>query len=165
MEQIVSTPSLSFSEAINKATSKIFQLEGRSRRSEYWWTMMIVYLVSIILTPFAGFVLSILTIPLTFRRLHDTGHSGWWWGGYAILHGIVIILFVYDMIMTYLNANNIYGYGNEVFWAFLLKYSLFSLLIVIYKIVLIVFCCIDSEPYKNNYGESPKHIVEELNED
>ena len=162
MEQIVSTPSLSFSEAINKATNKILQLEGRSRRSEYWWTMMIVYLVNIILTPFAGFVLSILTIPLTFRRLHDTGRSGWWWGGYAILHGIVIILFIYDMIMTYLNANNIYGYG--IVWAFLLKYSLFSLLIVIYKIVLIVFCCIDSEPYKNNYGESPKHIIEELNE-
>ena len=165
MEQVTSTPSLGFSEAINKAASKIFQFEGRSRRSEYWWTMMIVYLISIILSPFAGFVLSILTVSLTFRRLHDTGRSGWWWGGYAILHSIVIILFVYDIIMAYLNANNIYGYEDEIFWAFLLKYSLFSLLIIIYKIVLIVFCCIDSEPYKNDYGESPKHIIGELSED
>lgn len=159
MEQIVSTPSLSFSEAINKAASKIFQFEGRSRRSEYWWTMMIIYLVSIILTPFAGFVLSILTIPLTFRRLHDTGRSGWRWGGCAILQGIFIVLFVYDLIMVYLNADNMYGYGSEIIWTFLLKYSLFSLLIGIYKVVLIVFCCIDSEPYENNYGESPKYMI------
>ena len=161
MEQITSTPSLGFSEALNRATSKVFQFEGRSRRSEYWWTMAIVYLVSIILTPFVGFVLSILTIPLTFRRLHDTGRSGWWWGGCVILQGIVIVLFVYDIIMAYLNAGNMYGYGDEIIWAFLLKYSLLSLLIVIYKIVLLVFCCIDSEPYENDYGESPKYIIEE----
>ena len=161
MEQITSTPSLGFSEALNSATSKVFQFEGRSRRSEYWWTMAIVYLVSIILTPFVGFVLSILTIPLAFRRLHDTGRSGWWWGGCAILQGIVIVLFVYDIIMAYFNAGNMYGYGDEIIWAFLLKYSLLSLLIVIYKIVLLAFCCIDSEPYENDYGESPKYIIEE----
>ena len=161
MEQIVSTPSLSFSEAINKATSKIFQFEGRSRRSEYWWTMIIVYLASIILTPFVGFVLSILTIPLTFRRLHDTGRSGWWWGGCAIMQGVVLVTFVYDIIMAYLNAGNIYGYGDDIICGFLLKYSLLSLLVVIYKIVLVIFCCIDSEPYKNNYGESPKYTLEE----
>ena len=124
MEQITSTPSLGFSEALNRATSK-------------------------------------LTIPLTFRRLHDTGRSGWWWGGCAILQGIVIVLFVYDIIMAYLNAGNMYGYGDEIIWAFLLKYSLLSLLIVIYKIVLLAFCCIDSEPYENDYGESPKFIIEE----
>ena len=157
MEQITATPSLGFSEAINKAASNIFKFEGRSRRSEYWWTMIIVYLVSILLTPLAGGILSLLTIPLTFRRLHDTGRSGWWWGGCAILQGIVIVLFVYDMIMAYLNADNMYGYGDDIMWAFLLKYSLLSLLIVIYKIVLIVFYCIDSEPDENIYGESPKY--------
>ncbi|MBQ7421433.1 MAG: DUF805 domain-containing protein [Prevotella sp.] len=159
MEQITATPSLGFSEAINKAASNIFKFEGRSRRSEYWWTMVIVYLVSIILTPLVGFVLSLLTIPLTFRRLHDTGRSGWWWGGCAILQGIVTTLFIYDMTMAYLNADNMNGYGDEIMWAFLLKYSLLSVLIVIYKIVLIVFYCIDSEPYKNDYGESPKHEI------
>lgn len=161
MEQIIATPSLGFSEAINKAASNILKFEGRSRRSEYWWTMVIVYLVSIILTPFAGFVLSLLTVPLTFRRLHDTGRSGWWWGGCAILQGIVIALFAYDMIMVYLNADNMHGYGDDIIWAFLLKYSVFTVLIVIYKIVLIVLYCIDSEPNDNIYGESPKYIIQE----
>ena len=161
MEQITATPSLSFSEAINKAASNIVKFDGRSRRSEYWWTMAFVYLVSILLTPLAGFVLSLLTVPLTFRRLHDTGRSGWWWGGCAILQGIVIALFIYDMIMACLNADNMSGYEDDIMWAFLLKYSLLSVLIVIYKIVLIVFYCIDSEPYENIYGESPKYIIQE----
>jgi uncharacterized membrane protein YhaH (DUF805 family) len=95
--------------------------------------------------------------------LHDTGRSGWWWGGSAILQGIVIVLFIYDMVMAYLNASNMYGYGDEIMWAFLLKYSVLSVLIVIYKIVLIVLYCIDSEPYENDYGVSPKYIIQEEN--
>ena len=161
MEQITATPSLGFSEAINKAASNILKFEGRSRRSEYWWTMSIVYMVSILLTPLAEVVLSLLTAPLAFRRLHDTGRSGWWWGGCAILQGIVIALFIYDMIMAYLNVDNMYGYGDEIMWAFLLKYSFLSVLIIIYKIFLIVLYCIDSEPYENIYGESPKYIIQE----
>lgn len=82
---ICETPSLSFSEALNKSTCKIFQFTGRSRRSEYWWTMLLVYLLNIVLTPFIGIFIDIATIPLTFRRLHDTGRSGWWWGICAIL--------------------------------------------------------------------------------
>jgi len=160
MEQLIETPSLGFSEAVNKAASDIFKFEGRSRRSEYWWTMGIVYIVSIVLTPLAGFVLDLLTIPLTFRRLHDTGRSGWWWGGCIILQGVAIVLFIYDMIMVYLNADNTYGYGDNIVWFFLLKYSILFIIIIIYKIVLIVFYCIDSEPYENDYGESPKYIIQ-----
>jgi hypothetical protein len=54
-------------------------------------------------------------------------------------------------------------YGDEIMWAFLLKYSVLSVLIVIYKIVLIVLYCIDSEPYENDYGVSPKYIIQEEN--
>ena len=157
MEQIIETPSLGFSEAINKAASNILEFKGRSRRSEYWWTMVMVYVISIVLTPLAGFVLSLLTIPLTFRRLHDTGHSGWWWGGCAILQTIVIALLIYDICMVYLHAANINGYEYEILWDFILKYSVLSIIILIYKIVLFVFYCMDSVPYENTYGESPKH--------
>ena len=75
----------------------------------------------------------------------------------------MIVLFIYDMVMAYLNACNMYGYGDEIMWAFLLKYSVLSVLIVIYKIVLIVLYCIDSEPYENDYGVSPKYIIQEEN--
>ena len=78
MEQLMHYESLNFSEAVNRATNRIFQISGRARRSEYWWTMLLVLIVSMAV-PFAGVLLNLLTIPLTFRRLHDTGRSGWWW--------------------------------------------------------------------------------------
>lgn len=155
MEQTTGTPSLGFLEAIKKAADNILKFQGRSRRSEYWWTMAIVYIVSIFL-PRIGFVLSLLTIPLTFRRLHDTGRSGWWWGACAILQGIVIALYVYDVFS--LVSNGLYGNEEFTMWTFVLKYLLLFVVISIYRIVLIVLCCIDSEPHENIYGKSPKYI-------
>lgn len=46
MSQIIASPQLGFSEALNASTSKIFQFTGRSRRSEFWWTQVLVFLVS-----------------------------------------------------------------------------------------------------------------------
>ena len=65
---IKQTPTLSFSEAFNSATSKIFQFNGRARRSEYWWMMVLLLAVNVILTPFIGILVDLATIPLTFRR-------------------------------------------------------------------------------------------------
>lgn len=154
-------PQLSFSEAFNNVTSKIFQFTGRSRRSEYWWTMALVYLLNIILTPFLGVFLSIATIPLTFRRLHDTGRSGWWWGVGAIMQVAFIVSLVYDAFMVGIHANDRHDYEDG--WAFTLfaKYSIWLVVIVIYKIVLLVFMCLDSDMFENEYGESPKYIDSE----
>ena len=71
---------LSFEEAIRHAASHVTEFRGRARRSEFWWTKLLILLVSIFLTPVIGQLLNLATIPLTFRRLHDGGHSGWWWG-------------------------------------------------------------------------------------
>jgi uncharacterized membrane protein YhaH (DUF805 family) len=176
MSQIIETPSLGLSEALSKATSNIFKFEGRSRRSEFWWTILIVYLVNIVLTPFAGFVLDILTIPLAFRRLHDTGRSGWWWGGCAILQGIMCLVLLFDLAIYFLKTismmHDSYDVGsyeeysyNGFFFPFMLKYLIFFVLILIYKIVLLVYYCTDSEPFENIYGESPKYVLKEEQED
>ncbi len=157
MVHIKTTPSLGFSEAVNKATSKIFQFKGRSRRSEYWWTYVAVYLISIVLTPITGYIVSLLLIPLTFRRLHDIGKSGWWWGGCAILQIITFGLFIYDII--YISIYDLHG--DELYLSLLIKYSIFLIIISIWKIILLVFYCMDSEPHANKYGESPKHIFSE----
>ena len=124
---MIATPSLTFSEATNKATNDIFKISGRSRRSEFWWTMGVVYLVNVFLTPFIGTILSLLAIPLKIRRLHDVGKSGWWWG-----------------------------------WGFIIKYLALWVFILIYKLILFIFYCMDSEPYANKYGDSPKYVMKPL---
>ena len=128
---MIEKPSLTFSEALNKATNDIFMISGRSRRSEFWWTMGVVYLVNVFLTPFIGTILSLLAIPLKIRRLHDVGKSGWWWGVCAILQTIVVAFFLYDLIILIINDSS--------------------------RLILFVFYCMDSEPYANKYGDSPKY--------
>lgn len=150
-------PALNFTEAINLSTSQILQFCGRARRSEYWWTMLAIVGVSIILTPFIGFFLDLATIPLTFRRLHDTGRSGWWWGAGAILKLIFIISLVYDIVMSFMNSQNMIENEENVVYTIIAKYSILMLLIFIHKIIMLVFMCIDSEQDSNEYGDSPKY--------
>lgn len=157
MSQIIVTPQLSFSEAINASTSKIFQFTGRSRRSEFWWTQAIVFIISLILTPLAGFVAEILTIPLTFRRLHDIGKSGWWYGALFILKVLFFISLIFDVVMSAVNTEHLIGYEGEVFFAILAKYLVWIVVITAYQVLLLVFFCTDSEQEENRYGESPKY--------
>lgn len=153
MEQLMQYESLNFSEAVNRATNRIFQISGRSRRSEYWWTMLLVIIVSMAV-PFAAIILSILTIPLTFRRLHDTGRSGWWWGIRFVGYFIFICLFIGD-IMNILAEPSMYLVYN-----LLLKQLLWMIGFTIYHIVFIIILCLDGEQETNEYGESEKYFIE-----
>lgn len=146
---------LNFTEALNASISKLFYFHGRSRRSEFWWTQLVVYLASITI-PFLGFVFHILTIPLTFRRLHDTGRSGWWWGIGVMLNLAFWGTIIDEIVSMFVNFEYYPEYGslmssNAILFGFL------GLIAVIYNIVLLIICCLDSEPYENKYGESPKY--------
>ena len=157
MEQLMQYESLNFSEAVNRATNRIFQISGRARRSEYWWTMLLVLIVSMAV-PFAGVLLNLLTIPLTFRRLHDTGRSGWWWGirfvGYFIFVCIFVCLFIGD-ILNILAAPSL-----ELFYDLIFKQILWMIGFAIYHIVFIVVLCLDGDQETNEYGDSEKYFIE-----
>lgn len=166
MSQIIATPQLGFSEALNASTRKIFQFTGRSRRSEFWWTQILVFLVSIILTPLAGFAADILTIPLIFRRLHDIGRSGWWYGVLFILKALFFVCLIFDVVLVVINTNHLQDYEEEVAFAMLTKYLVWIGFITMYQILLLVFFCTDSEQEENGYGESPKYKeVDDFNGD
>lgn len=145
--------SLNFSEAVNRATNRIFQISGRARRSEYWWTMLLVLIVSMAV-PFAGVLLNLLTIPLTFRRLHDTGRSGWWWGIRFVGYFIFVCLFIGD-ILNILAAPSL-----ELFYDLIFKQILWMIGFAIYHIVFIVVLCLDGDQETNEYGDSEKYFIE-----
>ena len=64
-------------EAINLASHLLTEIEGRSRRSEYWWWYLAIGLGSLVLgfIPFVGNFVYIaqfcLLYAITIRRLHD----------------------------------------------------------------------------------------------
>lgn len=151
-------PTLTIVEAFTAATDKLIQFSGRSRRSEYWWIELCVF-GTLCLFPFIGIFLDVATIPLVVRRLHDIGKSGWWWGAYMVLRIAYIVLFVADLILIIANSDEITEAESapDVAMQLVVKYIVFLLIILAYKIVLIILLCQDSEKEENQYGPSPKY--------
>ncbi len=99
--------------------------------------------------------MNLLMIPITFRRLHDTGRSGWWWGAGIIATYAICIILAID-----LGISSLIHFPPAAVSAFLGKFILFAIAYIAYHIVMIVFLCQDSEPFENRYGESPKYVVD-----
>ena len=167
-------PSLSMGEALKLATSRLTQFSGRSRRSEYWWTVLAVMAVSIVLSfllllsLFIGegailitsilvnlisLFLSLAMLPLTFRRLHDAGHSALWLLPMPVFSVAIVIA-------SAIESQSVMGFQDGALWIYLFFYCLVCL---VYGIVLLVFTCQDSQPYTNRYGESPKYPQRQAN--
>jgi uncharacterized membrane protein YhaH (DUF805 family) len=80
---------------------------GRARRKEYWYFVLFNIIIVAILTIIDsilrtrileilyGLAVLIPSIAVAFRRLHDTGRSGWWWliGFIPIIGTIILIIF------------------------------------------------------------------------
>ncbi|MBO4596798.1 MAG: DUF805 domain-containing protein [Bacteroidaceae bacterium] len=141
------SPSLSFSEATNRAVNNLLNINGRSRRSEFWWTMLVVAISYVI--PCISNIVLLLAMPLAIRRLHDTGRSGWWIAADAIM--TIALVIAYFIITVYSSSTT-----NIL--------DIFCFALFIYKIAIIAFCCMDSQPYPNQYGESPKYNAYDIDD-
>ena len=168
MSKVIANPQLSFGEALREAKNKWIDWKGRSRRSEYWWCALCAFVVTYLLAliPTIGgvisFVISLLMIPLTIRRVHDTGRSGWW----------VIASMAFGLILS---AYYLYKLGaaysaESISLSELVKIITDPLLIIFYLvtlvvgIILLVFLCQDSKVEPNKWGMSPKYKVVEDHE-
>lgn len=180
-EKVTKVPELGFGEALKQALNNIVRFDGRARRSEFWWCVLAVIIANIVLgfIPVVGglcsILLSLAMIPLTFRRLHDTGRSGWWCGAgiigtiigtgvifYSMISGIGLDSFMDLVSGEALNPNEL---GDSMIDSVNLPLMGFAYLIgIIYNIMMIVYMCLDSEPTANKYGPSPKYIAEETPE-
>ena len=116
---------VSFSQAVSMAFDSYCRFQGRSSRSEYWWWVLFVAILSVcigIIEGILGFSMTavqatsgilslVLLLPglgLSVRRLHDIGKSGWWvlLGFIPVVGAIILIIwFVRNSEMT----ENCYG--------------------------------------------------------
>lgn len=172
-------PRLTFGEAVKTCLKKYADFTGRARRSEYWF-FYLFYILVVIAANFVFEILGLLGMPkiigtvgnlvvtlgfivpqyaAEFRRLHDTGRSGWWIGGY-LLFGLVIAVQIIVLAINYVQygggVSTMYDYLTENVGA-LIGLLLMGGIAVVWNIVLIVFCVFDSKPETNKYGPSPKY--------
>ncbi len=88
---------MNFSEAVRSVLNKYATFEGRARRAEYWYFVLLSFILSMVaqiigvagrnaglITLLLLGVLSLVSLALiipgiavSVRRLHDTGRSGW----------------------------------------------------------------------------------------
>lgn len=71
---------LDMMEACKMYWQKYVDFEGRSRRAEYWWAALMVFVLSLIpyINILVGLATIIPSIAVGVRRLHDINKSGWY---------------------------------------------------------------------------------------
>ncbi|MDE5744727.1 MAG: DUF805 domain-containing protein [Paramuribaculum sp.] len=105
---------VSFGQAISSAFKSYCVFYGRASRSEYWWFQLLCVIVSWIILLLGYYVIGFDTtgykvvsnlwnlaiflpsLGLMFRRLHDTGRSGWnWlWAFLPIIGWVILIVYL-----------------------------------------------------------------------
>ena len=166
MENYTELPQVGFIEANKLAFTKIVDFKGRIRRSEFWWAILGLSIIALLTTwiPFAGsaiaLAIALAQVSLTFRRLHDTNRSGWWIGG-QIIFGTLLVVLIFIIFGAAILSGDVSSINAEELAANSIG-SIIALVIgyiiaLIWEVVIIVFCCIDSDVEANKYGESPKY--------
>ena len=170
-------PHLGFVEAVKLASSRILDFKGRSRRSEFWWWILIVLVANWTLTSFVSDLLIssiIATIVMFFglaataRRLQDADKSAWW---VYISYALGIISNIYSATSPAIknlmeDATNgsfdpdtvIKVWGHNA--GELLFLSGVSILFAIFALIVFIMCLKDSEPQTTEHGDSPKYVDE-----
>lgn len=180
--RVTASPMMDPVTAVKTCFKKYFDFKGRARRSEFWWFVLFVVIVSTVLSYFGMLLPGIGYVSLAFslavlipelaalcRRLHDTNHRGWWvalmallvagyYGTFAALIGsnmeaMASSTSMGDMMeMAEEMANSVQSSP-----ALATTMVLCSLGILVLGIILIIFAARDSHWGANKYGASPKY--------
>ena len=127
------SPKLSFTDAVRQVFNKYATFKGRARRSEYWWFVLFYSLVLI-----AAAVLDNL-FGINFE-----------YSFYGAIYCIAaLVLFLPNLTVTVRRLHDINKSGWNILW---------GIIPLIGSILLIVWCCQDSQAEANQYGESPKYL-------
>ena len=160
----IHAPSRGFFEAISVCFRRYFQFSGRASRSEYWFFVLFTFLLGIVtglldsmlfgvpmaddvggpLNTISALVVLIPSFAVAWRRLHDTGRSGWWIGGFFLAMIGAVALVVISVGTAVFSPE---GLANAT-----LLLGMLMVGTLIYIIVMLVFMCTRGDPGPNRYG-------------
>jgi uncharacterized membrane protein YhaH (DUF805 family) len=158
---------MDFMDAVKTCLRKYFTFRGRAQRSEYWWFYLFTIIVGVFAQIIDGAMMGwansdqgpvgaittlaffIPSLSAGWRRLHDTGRSGWWIGG-----GILGFI-AFGIILVVLGAASANGGLDTVITG--IFGILFLIGLIVWGISILVFLCQDSYSGDNVYGRSTKY--------
>ena len=165
--------------AVKTCFKKYFDFKGRARRSEFWWFVLFVVIISSALTFLSGLVPAVGYLSLAFglavvipelaaltRRLHDTSRSGLWvlllfllaagyYISFAVLFGPNLGMISETTDPMAMAATMVDAVQSSPVLATTM--ACFSLAALLLAIIVIIFAAIDSKWSENKYGPSPKY--------
>ena len=168
-------PPLDFVTAVKNCLSNYVTLEGRARRSEYWWFVLPIYIMD-----FLFFLLEILYAsgaikiydyssssssssynpyypydPYPSSSTYYKSHKN---TGAIVTLAIFIVLFSCGLMLPLLCATvrRLHDIGKRGEYIFILLVPLYG------PITLLVLLCRDSQPETNKFGPSPKYNQAQL---
>lgn len=177
-------PMLQPVEAVKTCLRKFIDFKGRARRSEYWWFYLFTVIVSWVfnflgmihvyashLGMLVGLALMLPSWAAMTRRLHDTGHSGWW-----VVVQVALLLVACGGVATVflpyadelLAASDNIEKANVIMAAVehakqanatipVLMAALAGIGAMIMSFIMLIFTVLDSSTRENKYGPSPKY--------
>lgn len=172
MANYAEKPQMGFIEACSTACKKIVTFKGRARRSEFWWAVLGIIIFNLIMTPvnymgktgviisnLLSLVITILSLSLTFRRLHDTGRSGWFVGVPFIISMIGFAAIFYSILSMDINfmelietpdmlSQEITENMNNNTSMNIMAGSFLLFISALLSLVVLVFCCMEIQNLK-----------------
>lgn len=169
-QNIKEQPRMTFSEAIKRNLNNLINFNGRARRSELWWNYLAYFILSCIvgiilggstaISSIVSLLLELCIVAVTIRRLHDSGHSGYW-----VIASVLLSVIAQINLSTsgFYEITNTLNPNPEEIINMISQPSFIGLGIIsfIVNICILVFALQDSKPEENKYGKSPKYIIEE----
>lgn len=129
---------MGFGEAVGLFFKNYANFQGRSRRAEYWWPFLFIFLVGIVAQVLAG----------VFVALGDAG---------AMIGGLVMIVY-FLFALAILVPSIAVGVRrlhdkNMTGWLMLIAFIPFG------GLVLLIFFCLEGTQGPNKYGPDPKGAI------
>ncbi len=166
---------MGFGEAVSSCFSKYAVFSGRAPRSEFWWWILFVILVSFGVGILSGIlevalglkalgaIISLLldlffllpNLAVAMRRLHDLNRSGWWYGGLIMLSLFIMALAIPAFIRMGENHEQGYAPTDGLNPAVFMLMGVLGLVEIIYSIVLLVWFCLPGTRGANRFGPDP----------
>lgn len=136
---------VSFTTAIKRAFSNYCTFTGRASRSEFWWFVLFVNIVSCLLSiPYLTTTASLIRTACSTTEYIEVLHSPGFFSYINGLWNLVILFPMLGLLFRRLHDSGRSGWN----W-------LWTLIPVVGWIVVLVFLCEQSQPGTNEYGPMP----------